>query len=78
MPVVVACAGWVTTTPCGVVVAAGWVTMTPWGVVVAWWGRARAPKFQGRVISEKKRPLPGNRGLSSELVFNKSQKFKEF
>ena len=29
------------------------------------------PKFQGRVFSEKKRPLPGNRGLSSEWVFTK-------
>ena len=82
MPVVVACAGWVTTTPCGVVVAAGWVTMTPWGVVVAWLGRPRArgarPKIPGTCYFWKKKAPARQPRVVVGMGFTGNPKFKEF
>ena len=52
-----------------------------WGYFSLCWvvfSPEHVPKFQGRVFSEKKRPLPGNRGLSSDGFSPKSTQIQDF
>ena len=44
----------------------------------SWKSQKQVPEIKERVISEKKRPLPGNRGLSSEWVFTTNHRIPRF